>query len=439
MNERDNETQAPVVKKEVRKVDDATLKKRMDQDKEVRALREEKDRIQQKIEELSRRKEDEEELKEEALQLIQCEDPTKYRKKIIGFSAPFNMTDKDDRIKKDDKAMKYKFKSKEDKEKIKKKVSEIKQQREAQKTTQDKVKEKQYQKHRNLMKNLHHKLLKEKGQAPQDGMPGYQVNSDEHIYDVSNSQPAVKLNHHQSQRSYIQPVQKSATKKQNQFTLESLGQLRYEDLAGNGPDEFNPADVLDEDDTSTEDEVLKRYRQNEHKPIAVNDSIASLPVSLNQNPYKGNQNSKPIPQGQVQEQVVASLKGKHKRGVHNNSIANQDQVIKKSQSKRQVGEVDNSKSKKNLLLNSQEASPGRRNRGITSEDDKVLKKKVKTNRTRDVDLPKSVSKKDKKHYNAYESDGAGKQRYPDQVTRSVKKPSNKAAQSIVVDKSKFLL
>ena len=58
-------------KKEVKKADEATLKMRMDQDKEVKALREERDRISQKIEELSKRKEDPEQMREEAIQYIQ--------------------------------------------------------------------------------------------------------------------------------------------------------------------------------------------------------------------------------------------------------------------------------------------------------------------------------------------------------------------------------
>lgn len=58
-------------KKVVKKVDEATLKQRMDQDKEVRALREERDRIALKVEELSKRKEDPEQMREEAIQYIQ--------------------------------------------------------------------------------------------------------------------------------------------------------------------------------------------------------------------------------------------------------------------------------------------------------------------------------------------------------------------------------
>jgi len=58
-------------KKEVRKVDEETLRKRMETDKEIKTLREEKDRIVNKLEKLKNKKVDDKQLEEEALQLIQ--------------------------------------------------------------------------------------------------------------------------------------------------------------------------------------------------------------------------------------------------------------------------------------------------------------------------------------------------------------------------------
>lgn len=408
----------------------------MDQDKEVKALREEKERIQAKIEELSKRKEDEDELREEALSMMQCDDPHKYRKKIVGFAAPFNMTDKDDRIRKDDKSLKYKFKSKEDKALIKKKVNEIKKQREQEKKAQNTEKEKQYQKHRNVMKNLHYKLLREKGQAPHEGsMPAYQVHSGDQLYDITNSQPAIKLNHHQSTKAYVNPMaKKSAKRVQSNFTLETLGQLKYEDIAGGGPDEFNPADIVDEDDSSADDEILKRYRNDELKNMEVNNSISTLPSNAyNQNPHT----LRTLPADQVQDQVVSSLKGRQpRRGVHNNSISDPNQILKKSMSKQNIVNRDKSRGKKNLLLNSQDTSPGKRKKGITSDDEKIYKNKLHSNRNKKAELPKKAQKSTRVP-NAYESDNQRKGRYAGHVTRSVKKPSSKAPiGNVGVDKSK---
>lgn len=67
----DEEEPKPKPKKKVKKVDEATLKMRMDQDKEVAALREEKDRILMKIDELANRKEDKEQMREEAMHMMQ--------------------------------------------------------------------------------------------------------------------------------------------------------------------------------------------------------------------------------------------------------------------------------------------------------------------------------------------------------------------------------
>lgn len=417
----------------------------MDEDKEVRALREELKRISSKIAELADRKENEDEMREEALQLIECEDPHKYRKKIIGFAAPFNMTEKDDRIAKDDKSRRYKFKSKEDKEIIKQRVKELKQQRQIEKAHKEKEKDQQYQKHRLVMKNLHHKLLREKGEVPSEGrLGGYHVRSGDNIYDISHSQPAIKMTQQQPGKSYGQVgLKQPGQKAPNKFTLESLGQLKYEDIAGAGPDEFNPADVLDEDDTDSEDEVLKRYRKddNERNRIPVTDSIASLQVTKTQNqPYKGGKNTLRTMPVDVLDPRIDNLKGKHhKKGVHNNSIADKDQLMKKSVSKRNLEDDRNVKSKKTLLLKSQDTSPGKKNRASISDNEKIYKSKLQTNRSRKADLPRGATKGARKSNDPYESENQGKShRYGAHVTRSVKKPSNKASMSqAYIDKSKI--
>ena len=69
----------------VSKVDPETLKKRMEEDKEINALNEEKDRIIGLIEEYKDAYYDEEEFRKEAYNMTQCHDPHKYRKRIVGF------------------------------------------------------------------------------------------------------------------------------------------------------------------------------------------------------------------------------------------------------------------------------------------------------------------------------------------------------------------
>ena len=119
--------------------------------------------------------EDKEKMTEEAMQFLQLDDPTKYKKKIKGFAAPFNMTEKDDRIKKNEKSQRYKFKSKEDKEAIKAKVRKLKQDRENAKLKEKQEKERHYHKQRNVMKNLHEKLMREKLGNGEIDMNAYQA------------------------------------------------------------------------------------------------------------------------------------------------------------------------------------------------------------------------------------------------------------------------
>lgn len=430
------EQEAQLPKKEVKKVDEATLKNRMDQDKEVQKLRKEKELIENKIKELSSKEVTEEELIEEALQLMQCDDPHKYRKKIKGFTAPFNMTEKDDRISKDDKALKYKFKSKEDKEAIKKKVEEIKKQRQQQRANQEQEKEKMYKKHRHIMKNLHNRLLREKGGVPIEGSrPAYAIHSDAQLYDVSQSQPAMKLSQ-PPQMSYGNMQNKQgAAKIPAKLTLESLGQLKYEDIARGGPDDFNPADVLDVDDSESEDEVLKRYRVD---PPKVNDSVQSIPLSnIPDNPYKGKQNTQrknSVELTSVEKQNVPKQKG-HRKGGINNSLAEIDKTALTKNNSRNKLIVD-SRSKKDLLSNAKGKKMQHLRKGVTTDDEKLYKNKLYTERTRKANMPKGVHKTiSKGRSNAYE-DAQKPTKYNSHISKSVKKqPSNKLSQA-VVEKSK---
>jgi hypothetical protein len=430
------EEEAPLPKKEIIKVDEATLKMRMDQDKDVQKLRKEKELIENKIRELSSKKVTEEELTEEALKLMQCDDPLKYRKKIKGFSAPFNMTEKDDRISKDDKALKYKFKSKEDKEAIKKKVNEIKKQRQHQRLTQEQEKDKMYKKHRYIMKNLHNRLLREKGADPMDGSkPAYVIHSDAQLYDVSQSQPAMKL----SQPSQIlygnQQNKQGLAKIPAKLTLESLGQLKYEDIARGGSDDFNPADVLDENDSESEDEVLKRYRVDHPK---VNDSVQSIPLSNQpENPYKGKQTTQrknSVERISLERQNIQKPKG-HRKGGINNSLAEIDKAgLSKNNSKKKL--IADSRSKKDLLSNAKGKKIQHFRKGVTTDDEKLYKNKLYTERTRKANIPKGLHKTiSKDRLNAY-GDVSKPSKYQSHISKSVKKqPSNKLSQA-VVDKSK---
>ena len=252
---------------------------------------------------------------EEALQLMQFENLHKH-KKIKGFVKPFNMATKDERIDKNDKSKKYKFKSKEDKEAIKEKVKELKRQRELAKKQAQVDKDNQYKKHRNVMKHIHEKLARQKDYGGEE-VPNYQVRDNSQIYDVSLSQPALKLNPHQ-RNPKLKESKTKANKLPNKFTMDSLMRLNYDDVAGSGPDGFNPADILDEDSDSN-DSVLNQYK-NDDKNILMNQaSDQSLPQDAYA--YRGNKISeRAVPMDQ-NDPGIANMKGGAKKGRrHNNSI-----------------------------------------------------------------------------------------------------------------------
>ena len=382
--------------------------------------------------------EDEEKLKEEALQYIQWEDPNKYKKKIIGFSSPFGVIDKNERIDKEDKSKKYKFKSKEDKELIKAKVREIKTQRDNQKKKKDQEKEDQYQKHRNLMKNLHFKLMKDKDGGFKEGtIPAYQLKSEDQIYDVRNSHPALKLNQLSASKNPgpQQNAKQSIKPPPNKYTLESLGLLKYEDFIGGGSDGFNPADIVDENDHDSEDEILRRYRVNDKNIIENQKLNIQRQKLVDEQPYQTNSNQ--LKQLAITDRVKDDfIKKKNNRG-HNNSISNVEGLsIPKTLSKKDLIAQQNSKSKQNLL-NKQEIKTTIKKRGPTTDDEKVYKNKLVDNRSRKVDLPKGAAKSGRKYDNAYASDSPPKNRSNQHITRSVKKTTSKISQSMAIDKSKF--
>ena len=265
-------------KKQIPKVDAETLKKRIEDDKEIATLTEEKERIINLIEESKLENIDEEEFKNEAYNLIQCHDPNRYRKRIVGFVSPFGPIEKGERIGKEEKSRRYKFKSKEDKEQIKARIKEIKTQREIEKKKKDQEKEEQYQKHRSLMKNIHYKLQKGKdGETKEGVIAGYQIKSEDQIFDTSNSKPAIKLGQLSPSKSSLATIQKQPAKLPNKFTLETLGQFKYEDLAGDENDQFNLGEFVDENNDGFEDEILKRYRLEEKKINRLPASPSPIP------------------------------------------------------------------------------------------------------------------------------------------------------------------
>lgn len=300
------------------------------QDREIQALTGEKQRIEKELENMESISDDQEKLHEEALQFIQCDDMNKYRKKIKGFVAPFSsaVQSKDSKSSKTDKSKRYKFKSKEDKEAIKAKVAKIKKDRENAKNQEKIDKEKNYQKQRKMMKNLHSKLMREKmGNGDNDMyVDANQPRHSNPLYNVSQSQPALKGMPAQQQKHVRAPLQKVSNKLPNKLTMGGLTALNYEDFAGNDPDGFNPADIVGTE-SGSEDSILEQYRQNEANAI--------------QEAYQFNENrntERAVPIDKVNQR-----KGRNKSHVHtnpalHNSIADSS-LLKKIPQKRMPGNL----------------------------------------------------------------------------------------------------
>lgn len=182
------------------------------------------------------------------------------------------------------------------------------------------------------MKNLHYKLMREKDGGMVNGpVQGVPMRSEDQIYDVRNSHPAIKLNNPLVKAYPQQMSAKMPAKLQSKFTLESLGQLKFEDLAGGGSDGFNPADIVDEDDS--DDEILKKYRNDDSKKIK--SKIEKVqPKIADDLPYK--QSSKP-PKSNVMvaeaEKEITNMKGKVQRAHHNSISHNESLGIPKTLSK----------------------------------------------------------------------------------------------------------
>ncbi|CAI2372176.1 unnamed protein product [Moneuplotes crassus] len=397
------EVQVPLPK-DPPKMDPALVQQKVSQDREIQALNSEKERIENEIQNMSQISEDKEKMTEEAMQFLQLDDPTKYKKKIKGFAAPFNMTEKDDRIKKNDKSQRYKYTSKEDKEAIKAKVRKLKQERENAKLKEKHEKDRHYHKQRNVMKNLHEKLMREKLGNGEIDMNAYQARNPNPIYNVSQSQPALKSIPAQQVHTIKTHKSKIKNKLPNKITMNGLTSLKYEDIAGNEPDGFNPADIVGTD-SGSDDSILQQYRNDEE----IQPAEQAYPFSSAQH------TEKPVPIDQVPVRKPKNQRNTHVARGLNNSMADASQLQhpKKASRKHMPGK------KHSTSLN----------RGHTTDHEKSKKKKMGTQRSRKnlAALPKGLTKTGRKPQNPYNSDiGGGKIKYPAHVTRTVKKDSKKA-------------
>ena len=248
----------------------------------------------------------------------------KKQKNIKGFVLPFNTSEKG---KKEDKVKKYKFKSKEDIQLIKEKVKALKKEREDAKKREEEMKNKEYQKHRNVMKHLHNKLIREKGEPVDTEDMIHPARNNSQVYDVSQDQLALKLSSNQQAKKFKESLLKKNTKLPNKFTIDSLMKLKYDDIAGSGPDGFNPADILDTD-SGSDDSVLNQYRGSDNQ-VPINQNISQ---SNNQGLQKGIRNTERAVPIDNQNSLIPHQKAhlRRKEGKNNSTVGVENIHVRKS-------------------------------------------------------------------------------------------------------------
>jgi hypothetical protein len=178
----------------------------------------------------------EEECREDFLQVMDCHDQTKYRKKIKGFHIAFNIRDKVGRMGENE-LSNYKFKSKLPPEEIKKLVAEAKFKRAQEKIMKEREEKEKYQRERESLRKMHEQLRREKGL-----MTGRKELAKAHGYHEGNM--------------------KSGDEKHLKITFAVIEKMHYSDFnSGNEAEDFKPSDIIDEEDPNyTDDEVLRKFK-----------------------------------------------------------------------------------------------------------------------------------------------------------------------------------
>jgi len=178
----------------------------------------------------------EEECREDFLQVMECHDQTKYRKKIKGFHIAFNIREKPQ----GNDLSNYKFKSKLPPEEIKKIVAEAKLKRVQEKSLKEREEKEKYQRERESLRKMHEQLRREKGL-------------------MTGRKELAK-----GAAGYHEGNMKSGDEKHLKITFAVIEKMHYSDFnSGNDAEDFKPSDIIDEEDPAyTDDEVLRKFKND---------------------------------------------------------------------------------------------------------------------------------------------------------------------------------
>ena len=198
---------------------------------------------------------------------MECGESNKYRRKIKGFTLPFNIKEREYRISTEDKSRRYKFKSEKTIDDIKREVQIVKEKRVEEREQRRKEREDKYEKNRQILKRIHNRQLKERegaGIPIAQNIPSSRRTPERMLgvvggggkgapHNPSHNRPALSYKH----------LGAATAKSSNKVSLQLLEKLTYNDINQNAnEDQFRPQDFLN--DSDDEDlSVLRKYKKNE--------------------------------------------------------------------------------------------------------------------------------------------------------------------------------
>ncbi len=185
------------------------------------------------------------------LELLQCENPGKYRKKMAGLVLPFNTKEKRGRILPDDPSWKYKYKAEKSAEEIRAGMEQVRLVRQEAQLRKEREEKDKYLRNRQVLERIREQQLQERGLAneapPKSQRPGPK-----------------------REKVVVKPG------KNQPLTLELLENLNYNDINQGGlGDDFKPADVL-EDEEVNEPVLLGRRAKKAQRDAAIHGTVSAV-------------------------------------------------------------------------------------------------------------------------------------------------------------------
>jgi hypothetical protein len=223
-------------------------------------LAEEKDRPEEEKEEMISKTKDE--IWEDFMKFLEIDNPVQYKRKAKGLRLAFDVKDTKSRIPLGMRDVKMKPTFKKQKlsaAEIKDKVKQMKDQRMTKKVKQEMAEKQKYEKNRQALKQIHEKLRHEKQYKPKGNKMSY---------------ADIKI------RNMGIP---SWDGKHTKVTLDVLQNMHYSDFNIDDDDDFNPTDILDDEDLKElkRQERLRRKKNKSINKISNRDLVKESPVTKN--------------------------------------------------------------------------------------------------------------------------------------------------------------